>query len=74
LHIGVYSYRPDALSRFANKSETRLENLEKLEQLRALEIGLSIGALQTECLVVGVDSPADIKIVEEVLNGRKQKA
>ena len=74
LHIGVYSYRPDALSRFANKSETRLEQLEKLEQLRALEIGLSIGALQTESFIVGVDSPADIKIVEEVLNVRKQKA
>ena len=73
LHIGVYSYRPDALTRFANKSETRLENLEKLEQLRALEIGLSIGALQTDSFVAGVDSPADIKIVEEVLNGRNQK-
>ena len=70
LHIGVYSYKPDALKRFANNTETRLEQLEKLEQLRALEIGLSIGAHQTESFVVGVDCPEDIKKVEEVLNGR----
>ncbi len=71
LHIGVYSYRPSALSKFSSHKETRLENLEKLEQLRALEIGLSIGALQTESFVIGVDVPSDIKKVEEVLNGRK---
>ena len=71
LHIGVYSYRPEALTKFANHKETRLENLEKLEQLRALEIGLSIGAHQTESVVVGVDVPADIKKVEEVINGTK---
>ena len=70
LHIGVYSYRPKALSLFANASESRLEHLEKLEQLRALELGLSIGALPTTRLVIGVDSPEDIKKVEEVLNVR----
>jgi 3-deoxy-manno-octulosonate cytidylyltransferase (CMP-KDO synthetase) len=71
LHIGVYSYQPRALSKFSSHPETRLENLEKLEQLRALEIGLTIGAHQTESIVVGVDRPEDIKKVEEVLNGRK---
>lgn len=71
LHIGVYSYRPSALLQFSKNKETRLENLEKLEQLRALEIGLSIGAHQTQSVVLGVDRPEDIKKVEEVLNGRK---
>ena len=71
LHIGVYSYRPAALSQFATHSESRLENLEKLEQLRALEMGLTIGAHQTESVVIGVDVPSDIKKVEEVLNGGK---
>jgi 3-deoxy-manno-octulosonate cytidylyltransferase (CMP-KDO synthetase) len=71
LHIGVYSFRTKALKQFANHTETRLENLEKLEQLRALEIGLSIGAHQTESFVMGVDVLADIKIIEEVLHGRK---
>jgi 3-deoxy-manno-octulosonate cytidylyltransferase (CMP-KDO synthetase) len=72
LHIGVYSYLPQALSKFAAHKETRLENREKLEQLRALEIGLSIGAHETESVVIGVDVPHDIKKVEEVLNGRTE--
>jgi 3-deoxy-manno-octulosonate cytidylyltransferase (CMP-KDO synthetase) len=71
LHIGVYSYRPEALNKFANAKETRLENLEKLEQLRALEIGLSIGAIETKSFLIGVDHVDDVKKVEEVLNGRK---
>ena len=71
LHIGVYSFKPHILILFANHAETRLENLEKLEQLRALEMGLTIGALKTESEVIGVDRPEDIKKVEEVLNGRK---
>lgn len=70
LHIGVYSYRPKALLAFASHKETRLENREKLEQLRALEIGLSIGARETDSVVIGVDVPHDIKRVEEVLNGK----
>lgn len=72
LHIGVYSYRPIALIKFATHKETRLENLEKLEQLRALEMGLTIGAHQTSSVVIGVDVPSDIKKVEEVLNGREK--
>lgn len=71
LHIGVYSYKPRALNLFSKNPETRLENLEKLEQLRALEIGLTIGALATVSTVIGVDVPLDIIKVEEVLNGRK---
>lgn len=70
LHIGVYSYRPKALIQFAASPETRLENLEKLEQLRALEIGLTIGAMETKSVLIGVDTPEDVKKVEEVLNGR----
>lgn len=71
LHIGVYSYLPNALNKFSMAKETRLENLEKLEQLRALEIGLSIGAIETKSLLIGVDHIDDVKKVEEVLNGRK---
>lgn len=71
LHIGVYSYRPLALSHFAKSPVSRLEDLEKLEQLRALEMGMTIGALETKSTVMGVDHPEDVKKVEEVLSGRK---
>lgn len=71
LHIGVYSYKADALTQFAKAPVSRLEDLEKLEQLRALEMGMNIGALETKSIVMGVDHPEDVKKVEEVLNGRK---
>ncbi len=66
-HIGVYSYRPKALMDFATLGESRLENLEKLEQLRALENGIKIGAILTEATLLGVDTPEDVIKVEELL-------
>ena len=71
LHIGVYSYRPKALINFAKAPISRLEDLEKLEQLRALEMGMTIGALETKSIIVGVDIPEDVLKVEEVLNDKK---
>jgi 3-deoxy-manno-octulosonate cytidylyltransferase (CMP-KDO synthetase) len=71
LHIGVYSYRPTALEKFCLAKNSRLECLEKLEQLRALEIGLTLGAVEIEDELIGVDTPEDITKVEGVLSGRK---
>lgn len=67
LHIGVYSYRPQALIKFSSLKESRLENLEKLEQLRALENGMTFGAIETKSVLLGVDTPEDIKKVETIL-------
>jgi 3-deoxy-manno-octulosonate cytidylyltransferase (CMP-KDO synthetase) len=66
-HIGVYSYKPEALLSFVDLPVSNFENLEKLEQLRALENGLSIGAILTNQQLIGVDSPEDIKRVEGAL-------
>ncbi|MFL5784882.1 MAG: 3-deoxy-manno-octulosonate cytidylyltransferase [Bacteriovoracaceae bacterium] len=66
-HIGVYSYRPAALSRFVKLPMGKLENLEKLEQLRALENGMKIGAVKTTQKLIGVDVPEDIHKVEGAL-------
>ena len=66
-HIGVYSYRPEALSQFVKLPMGSLENLEKLEQLRALENGMKIGAVRTKQKLIGVDVPEDIKKVEGAL-------
>lgn len=66
-HIGVYSYRPKALSAFVKLPMSRLEDLEKLEQLRGLENGMKIGAVLTNQKLIGVDVPDDVKKVEGAL-------
>lgn len=67
-HIGVYSYRPEALLAFVKLPMSKLEDLEKLEQLRALENGYMLGAILTTQKLMGVDVPDDIKKVEGALN------
>lgn len=67
-HVGVYSYRPGALVAFCNYDVTEFEEVEKLEQLRALENGLTIGAVKTQKEFIGVDSVEDIAKVEGVLS------
>lgn len=69
-HIGVYSYRPKALSAFVKLPLATLEDLEKLEQLRALENQMSIGAVLTAQKLIGVDVPDDIQKVEGALRGQ----
>jgi 3-deoxy-manno-octulosonate cytidylyltransferase (CMP-KDO synthetase) len=59
-HIGVYGFRRDALERFTRAGPSPLERREKLEQLRALELGLSIWAAVVEAAPLSVDSPADL--------------
>jgi len=66
-HIGIYAYSRDALSRWVAMAPTRLEQLEGLEQLRPLEAGLRIGVAVVGAADHGVDTPADVVRMEEVL-------
>jgi 3-deoxy-manno-octulosonate cytidylyltransferase (CMP-KDO synthetase) len=66
-HIGLYAYRRTFLPRFAAMTPTRLETLERLEQLRALEHGIRIKVLPTTFEAVGVDTPADLERVEALM-------
>ena len=59
-HIGIYGYRREALARFTAAPPSPLEKREKLEQLRALELGLSIWASVIDHAPLSVDSPADL--------------
>lgn len=68
-HLGVYSYKPEALKTFCNLPQSHYEKVEGLEQLRALENGLTIGATKVKETLIGVDTPEDIKRVEELLRG-----
>ena len=60
-HIGVYAYRRTALARFVTLPPSPLELYEQLEQLRALEAGMRIGAAIIEHGPFGVDTPADLE-------------
>ena len=67
-HWGIYAYRKDVLSRFVQLPGSSLENCEKLEQLRALENGISIHVMVVDELEsLGVDTPEDLKLVEKTL-------
>jgi 3-deoxy-manno-octulosonate cytidylyltransferase (CMP-KDO synthetase) len=60
-HIGIYGYRRAALRRFAAAPPSPLETREKLEQLRALELGMSIWAAVAQAAPISVDNPADLE-------------
>ncbi len=60
-HIGVYGYRREALEQFCAAPPSPLEKREKLEQLRALELGLSIWASVIGEAPISVDNPADLE-------------
>lgn len=70
-HIGVYLYKPNALLKFVKLKQSLYEKCEKLEQLRAIENGLTIGAKELDIELIGVDTPEDIKKVEGVLSEQK---
>ena len=66
-HIGIYAYRRPALERFAALAPSPLERRERLEQLRALEAGMSIGVALVDTVPLGVDTPADLARARELL-------
>lgn len=66
-HIGIYGYRRETLLKLVKCPVSPLEQAEKLEQLRALEHGISIAVVKVDYDSVGVDVPADVKRVEALL-------
>ncbi|MBI5237092.1 MAG: 3-deoxy-manno-octulosonate cytidylyltransferase [Deltaproteobacteria bacterium] len=68
-HIGIYAYRVDFLQRFVTLPPGRWEDAEKLEQLRALEHGFPIQIVETTDDTMEVDTPEDLRRVEEYLGG-----
>ena len=69
-HVGIYAYRVRSLLEFAAWPPTSLEMTEKLEQLRALEHGMSIHlVVLTQPPPTGVDTPEDLERVRAALAG-----
>lgn len=67
-HLGLYAYHAELLEKFAQLPPGRYEQIEKLEQLRALENGYDILVGVTEDPTIGVDTPEDAKKFEQMLD------
>jgi 3-deoxy-manno-octulosonate cytidylyltransferase (CMP-KDO synthetase) len=70
LHVGLYVYRRECLLRLAALPPTELERSEALEQLRALEHGIRIKAVETRHVSIGVDTPDDLERARRLVEQR----
>jgi 3-deoxy-manno-octulosonate cytidylyltransferase (CMP-KDO synthetase) len=67
IHLGLYMFRRDSLLKLAALPSGRLEDAEKLEQLRALEHGIPIRVWETKHDSLRIDTPEDVASVAEKL-------
>ena len=73
-HIGIYAYRRSFLQRFCEHGVTQLEQMESLEQLRALYLGARIKVVRVEHDSWGVDTPDDVQKIENLIRERETGA
>lgn len=73
-HVGIYVYRADYLRKLAKMPQSRLEKIEMLEQLRALENGARIKVVRAVGKSIGVDTEEDLERVRQILEERGQVA
>jgi 3-deoxy-manno-octulosonate cytidylyltransferase (CMP-KDO synthetase) len=69
-HLGLYAYHARLLEKFAQLPPGRLEQIEKLEQLRVLENGYEIACDLTNDPTIGVDTPEDAEKFERLLGAK----
>ncbi len=67
-HIGIYAYQRSALERYSALPSSPLERREKLEQLRALENGMTIGVARVDTVPLGVDTSDQLAEARRLLN------
>lgn len=70
LHLGIYAYRPDALAAYAAAPPSALEELEGLEQLRLLDLGLPVGVVVCDPpsgSTIELNNPTDVVLMEPEL-------
>lgn len=66
-HLGLYAYRKQALEIFSLLPPSQLEQIERLEQLRLLENGISLYVSESPFDTVGVDTEEDLRAAEAAL-------
>jgi 3-deoxy-manno-octulosonate cytidylyltransferase (CMP-KDO synthetase) len=74
-HIGIYAYTKESLLKFSRLAPTPLEQIEGLEQLRALEHAIPIQVVETQWdgELVSVDTPADLAKVRQIMAAAAKK-
>lgn len=70
-HTGLYVYKRDVLLEFTRWQPTKLEQYERLEQLRALEHGVKIKLIQASTTSIGVDTPEDLERARSLMEEGK---
>lgn len=65
-HIGLYAYRADILPGLSALKPTSLELAESLEQLRWIQNGIRIKAIETQFETIGIDSPEDVEKIQKM--------
>ena len=70
-HVGIYGYKKEALEKFINMEPSLYEQIEKLEQLRALEAGMSIGVCLSQEIPISVDTEEDLAKAKDYYNTYK---
>lgn len=71
-HIGLYAFTKDFLFTFKKLPPSYLEKNERLEQLRALENGYRIAAVETKFETVGIDTAEDLERAKQILEGQAE--
>ena len=73
-HTGLYVFRREVLLEFTRWPQSKLERIEGLEQLRALERGVRIKAIESSTPSTGVDTSEDLEKVRRLLQEEKLQA
>ncbi len=68
-HVGIYAYRREALERFVALPPSEREQARRLEQMRALDNGMTIAVARVEKAPFGVDAPEDLERARAILGG-----
>lgn len=66
-HIGLYAYKREALLKMTELPQTNLEKAESLEQLRALQNGMTIKTVVVDYKPIGIDTPEDVEEFKNLL-------
>jgi len=70
-HLGIYGFNVRSLRKFCTLNCNTLENIEKLEQLRALEAGYKIKMIEVDTKSFGIDTPEDLAEALSVFGGKE---